>query len=573
MAWEEISKMKVTSLKFIGYKSFTREYAFINEFSNITIFIGRNSSGKSSCIDIIENLVTPEELSKCHRIQKNLKIEIGYILTEDDIKKVFRKDYSSGVIPGYCDYTYGKKFIGKEMYLDVETEYKYYCNERICQYKYKRIQNDNELDKRLHAYWDELAIQNTTDNPKYKFRRLSAERNIVPEEESENENIEPSGTGASNLIRKFINFSEYNEGLIENNLLNALNQIIYPDSKFSSIRIQQVRQGEILKWEIFLQEGQERYALSKMGSGLKTIILVLINLMIIPETKEYKNEKIIYAFEELENNLHPALQRRLFDFLYKYSNENRVTMFLTTHSHVAINAFCNKEMAQIYHVVKKNGVSSLHKIDDYIAKSSLLDDLDVRASDLLQSNGIIWVEGPSDRVYIKRWLEIFDKDRLEEGRDYQILYYGGRLLSHYSADDEQKELMNVLITNRNAAIIMDSDKRNSHSHINDTKRRIRKEFETYNAFCWITQGKEIENYIPFVAIQKAYNKRLNRQCEQYELFPDYIKSIDPYFVKEKVLFAHKVCEYITKENSCAILDLKEQMERLIKTIKKWNPTC
>ena len=91
--------------------------------------------------------------------------------------------------------------------------------------------------------------------------------------------------------------------------------------------------------------------------------------------------------------------------------------------------------------------------------------------------------------------------------------------------------------------------------------------------CWITQGKEIENYIPFVAIQKAYNKRLNRQCEQYELFPDYIKSIDPYFVKEKVLFAHKVCEYITKENSCAILDLKEQMERLIKTIKKWNPTC
>ena len=111
-------------------------------------------------------------------------------------------------------------------------------------------------------------------------------------------------------------------------------------------------------------------------------------------------------------------------------------MFLTTHSHVAINAFCNKEMAQIYHVVKKNGVSSLHKIDDYIAKSSLLDDLDVRASDLLQSNGIIWVEGPSDRVYIKRWLEIFDKDRLEEGRDYQILYYGGRLLSHYSADDE-----------------------------------------------------------------------------------------------------------------------------------------
>ena len=36
----------------------------------------------------------------------------------------------------------------------------------------------------------------------YEFRRLDAERNIVPEVESNDENINLNGEGASNLIRK-----------------------------------------------------------------------------------------------------------------------------------------------------------------------------------------------------------------------------------------------------------------------------------------------------------------------------------------------------------------------------------
>ncbi len=303
---------------------------------------------------------------------------------------------------------------------------------------------------------------------------------------------------------------------------------------------------------------------------MKTIILVLINLLVIPHTKDYKNQKIIYAFEELENNLHPALQRRVFDYLYNYSIQNEGMIFLTTHSHVAINGYYNKEHAQIYHVIKKDGISSLHKIDDYFAKSSLLNDLDVKASDLLQSNGIIWVEGPSDRLYIKKWLEIFDDGSLQEGRNYQILYYGGRLLFHYSADEEQAELLNVLITNRNAAIVIDSDKCSINDCINDTKNRIREEFNKYQAFCWITQGREIENYIPYTAIEQTYDKQLDRQCQQYESFPEYIKTVRSNFCNEKVMFAQKVCKFISLQNSSNILDLKVQMKKLIETIKKWN---
>ena len=88
---------------------------------------------------------------------------------------------------------------------------------------------------------------------------------------------------------------------MEEVLLKELNLIMAPDSRFSSIRVQEIEVGEETKWEIFLEElNGKRFALSKSGSGLKTIILMLINLHIIPHTKQYKGKNIIYAFEELE---------------------------------------------------------------------------------------------------------------------------------------------------------------------------------------------------------------------------------------------------------------------------------
>lgn len=47
-------------------------------------------------------------------------------------------------------------------------------------------------------------------------------------------------------------------------------------------------------------------------------------------------------------------------------------------------------------------------------------DLGYRPSDLLQANAIIWVEGPSDRIYINHWLDQQAPD-LVEGIDYSIM--------------------------------------------------------------------------------------------------------------------------------------------------------
>ena len=402
-----------------------------------------------------------------------------------------------------------------------------------------------------------------------EFRRLSAERDIVPEKAADIE-LSSTGKGASNLVYKFLNDGSVDESIVENSLLEALNEIMSPEAEFENIRIQYEKKGGEPVWEIYLKEKEhKRVPLSKSGSGIKTIILVLLNLLVIPNESGHNVRNIVYGFEELENNLHPAIQKKLFDYIYKFAVQNDIYIFLTTHSHIAINMFFEKNRACIYHVTKGAKGASVKRIESHIDKTGILDDLDIKASDILQANGIIWVEGPSDRIYIKRWLDIFFDNRFEEGKHYQFLYYGGRLLSHYSAEEET-DLINIFKVNRNAAIVMDSDKRKAGDELNCTKKRIIEELKKADMFCWVTEGKEIENYIPKDAIEKLLDRKIETECQTYELFSQYIAPYYKNFEKGKVLFAKKIKDCLIKENSLSCLDLQKQVGKLYESIEKWN---
>ncbi len=143
------------------------------------------------------------------------------------------------------------------------------------------------------------------------------------------------------------------------------------------------------------------------------------------------------------------------------------------------------------------------------------------------------------------------------------------MLSQYSAEEET-ELIGIITTNRNAAIVIDSDKRNQVTPLNNTKKRIIEEFNNLGMFSWVTKGKEIENYISKEAIATMLGSHISKQCAKYELFPDYIKPHYKNFTSKKVPFANEVKDYITKDNSISMLDLRNQIEKLYNNIKKWN---
>lgn len=567
--WRKDKTMDVVqSVKFDGYKSFavgTEHEIELDPY--VTVFIGKNNCGKSSCIDVLEAaLMHGRYISMRSEFQE---LSVSFPVSESEIRSYFSGSSGGGDISGN-HYEHGKRFVGQRLFGTLDIVRNAYSEGYTVGLKLQEGQKHLELPSGKNE-WNNILQQHKNYQTKIDFRRINADRDVVPEEETDSENLEHNGLGATNLLRKFINNSAYDEKIIEEKLLSELNKIMHPDSHFTKIRIQQIKSGDRLLWEIFLEEyNGKRFALSKSGSGLKTIILMLINLFVIPHTKAYKGKKLVLAFEELENNLHPALQRKVFEYLYQYAKETQSHIFITTHSHIAINTFFDKENTVIYHVTKSENESKMLRVENHAEKIDILNDLEVQASDLFQSNGIIWVEGPSDRIYINRWLKVFCDSEFIEGSDYQFLYYGGKVLSHYSADEEgQKDLINILTTNQNAAIVIDSDRKSKNSKINATKVRIRDEFLKINGFCWVTQGKEIENYLPAACINSQYGSTL-KNIGQYQLFPEYISKVDKNFSGHKVTFAKAVAEHITRDNSYEMLDLEKQIKKLYEMIKKWN---
>jgi len=105
-----------------------------------------------------------------------------------------------------------------------------------------------------------------------------------------------------------------------------------------------------------------------------------------------------------------------------------------------------------------------------------------------------------------------------EGIDYSVMFYGGRLLSHLSLsrDDPElsaDELIKLLRINQNSAIVIDSDRTKSDAEINETKTRIQKECKQAGVLCWVTAGREIENYLTPESVAAVYNEMIGTQRE------------------------------------------------------------
>lgn len=251
-------------------------------------------------------------------------------------------------------------------------------------------------------------------------------------------------------------------------------------------------------------------------------------------------------------------------------------MFFTTHSNVEIDLFSKNADAQIIHVTH-DGEKALSKtVKTYIDNRGILDDLDVRASDLLQSNGVIWVEGPSDRIYLNRWIELWSSGALSEGNHYQCVFYGGRLLSHLSSEDPDlvDASVSILKVNRNSIILIDSDKQNQQCRLNDTKKRIIEEVESFNGIAWVTRCKEIENYIPANALKNWLNVNVVEDVGQYDNFFDYLNNISAgvgdRFSRKKTLLADELSAHLSQENIRTMLDLQERLDQVCQRIQEWN---
>lgn len=548
--------MDVKKIDVINYKCFSNIH--IDNIKPINIIIGKNNIGKSSVLDIIEGIYGSRA------ININTKIILTKEMDEDVISRVFQKNISGGTIGGN-HYEFGKKYIGQDISFIRKPDSSNQIPDDF--EKYNPNLTISQID-----YWSRVAHSIKIDSKVTK--RISAERNIFPEDNDDNMIVDSNGNGITRIITNYLNRSKYNENLVKHDLLQNLNKIMGEDANFTEVVTQQIDSAEGTKWEIYLrEEGKGRIPLSESGSGLKTILMVLVFTILIPNVDHKKISQYIFLFEELENNLHPSLQRRLLKYIENLTEEGAL-FFLTTHSNVTLDAYQNSDITNIIHLQKEESQVNLINITNKIQKNSILNDLGIKASDLLQSNGIIWVEGPSDRVYINNWIKIHKKANIIEGKDYQCVFYGGRLLSNLSLEDEN-ELVNLMSVNRNAIIVLDSDKKGNNAPLNKTKKRIIEEAKKQGILVWVTKGREIENYIPELLIKKKYNKKNSKcsfgQFQNVEEFIDKLKKGEGNkFLRDKINFAKDITTDCNWECFKDCYDLDKMITKVESKVLDWN---
>jgi predicted ATPase len=211
--------------------------------------------------------------------------------------------------------------------------------------------------------------------------------------------------------------------------------------------------------------------LHDMGGGVEQLLMTAIVLLTAPR------EAPVFL-EEPESHLHSAAQRFLFEQLHQKGRQ----VFITTHSPVFINS---QLPTSLFQVTFKDRRTQIREIAEDASLADVLGDIGARNSDVLLSDAVLFVEGPSDAECLVAWSHALRIGLAEHG--VTVLPMGGGENADRKVPIRSEVLMGV---SRRAPVphmfVLDRDER-SEAEINSVSRSLgdrvvflsRRELENY----------------------------------------------------------------------------------------------
>lgn len=351
-------------------------------------------------------------------------------------------------------------------------------------------------------------------------------------------------------------------------------------------------------------EGEKERPIHDLGDGIQQIIIMTYPLF-------FYDQAVIFV-EEPELNLHAGLEKKLFDVFNAHS-ENFMFYLMTHSNHLVDKAVQNDK--PIFRIKKLNSKTesgdSKFEITKSVEHYDCLEELGVSASSVLLANGVVWVEGPSDVIYIRKWLELFQRDvkpekQFKEGLHFTFQVLATALWNHAGfwnpltkgnidyTDDEMNNVVNILNVNRNNLLVIDKDTnydikkkpseydqvsngvgknkaRLIHKLIQDKENQLNSNTKVYDGetsantlLFWINK-KTIESYLDrFLSVNgKNFQNKFEESGGHWIITDSKVKiSIAKDIVMQEGV---KFEDFATEDE-----DLYKKIKALYNTIESWN---
>ncbi len=313
----------------------------------------------------------------------------------------------------------------------------------------------------------------------------------------------------------------------------------------------------------------------ELGDGVLSLIILLFPLY------QNRDKNHLLFIDEPELNLHPGMQRLFLETLMHKDFKN-AQVFISTHSNHLLNiATESSDKISVFSFKKK---VDKFEVEDISRKAELsLELLGVNNSSVFLSNCTIWVEGISERLYLRHFLNMYyefnkkEKNGLKEFKEdfhFSFIEYSGSNLSHYSFDeDKEPEFPNINYEaiSRNTLVIADKDENKEDKH-KLLKERLGDSYKSLPC-------REIENILSPEVLRKTilmypYEKSKDKKIKLKKFgYPEYKNKKIGNFISElidKVEIKQSLLTAKNQKNNRNIANKREFTINALANIKEWN---